>query len=109
MVCRCKFQVGDQVDWHRFSWRLRRPAKSQIAFWHGIVLRDLGIQTLGSERGHVLEVEWTKSNWWGKLFTKEPEGGAHIAHRPVHTQLEMCLELQPCRGLGSRLHPTRLN
>ena len=105
--CNCNFQVGDLVDWHRYSWRLRRHT-TQKAYWHGAVVADLGTQKLGAVTGHVLKVEWTKSNWWGKSFTKEPEGTVFVANGPVHVQTEICIELEHCDGPGTSLHPRSL-
>jgi len=107
MSCTCNLKVGDEVDWHRYSWRLRRHT-TQVANWHGKILRDLGTQTLGAQTGHVFEVEWTKSNFWGKSFTKEPEGGTHVAQPPVHIQKEVCIELMRCSGPGNPWHPPQL-
>jgi hypothetical protein len=109
MSCKCIFKVGDPVDWHRYNWRLSQSYKSQSAFWHGTILRDMGVQTMGGKSGHVLEVEWTKSNFCGKPFLREPEGTRCVANRPVHIQTEMCVELEPCQGSGTSLHPKRLS
>ena len=106
--CQCNFSIGDLVDWHRFGWKSTRKHTTQNAFWHGEVIEDLGIQTLGRETGHVLKVKWTCSNWWGKEFDKEPEGGSYVASGPVHIQNEMCIEIERCAGSGTKLHPKRL-
>ena len=107
MECICNLKVGDVVDWHRYSWRSHSHT-TQRAFWHGEIVRDLGITTLGAQRGHVFEVRWTESNWWGKPFKKEPEGTEYTAVPPVHLQTEMCVELKICQGPGGRLHPRSL-
>jgi hypothetical protein len=88
----CQIEVGDDVDWKDIF----NPR--QGAWWHGVVLQDLGVGKLGpNQRRHKFLIRWTLASKWSR-FKKLPEGTWVTPIRNSHQQVELCSELVHCLG-----------
>jgi len=97
----CNLGVGDEVDWKDIFHR------RQGRWWHGEVLKDLGVGNLGTQQGHKFLVRWSLGTRWTR-FKKLPEERWYTPTLNQFQQVEICQELVPCVG-PSLLHPPTLH
>ncbi len=94
----CNFQVGDWVDWQRFTTR----ETTQSRRWHGQIVDEWNTRL----PEHWFVVRWEESDKDGPYSDPRPDFNPEYVPVSPHFMQERCFEIKHC-DQGNDLHPRR--